>query len=41
MFGDILILCAVALVTGLGALFSAISFMHLPEASGILVLDQH
>lgn len=41
MLADILILGAVILVAGLGALFSAISFMHLPESSGIFVHDNH
>jgi len=41
MLADILILGAVTLVAGLFALFSALSFMHLPEQSGIYMQDRH
>ena len=41
MLSDILILGAVILVASLGALFTALSFMHLPESSGIMMRDRH
>jgi hypothetical protein len=41
MLADILILGAVTLVAGLFALFSALSFVQLPEQSGIYMQDRH
>lgn len=41
MLKEFLVVSAIVVVTGLGLLFSVLSFIRLPEASGVFVRNRH